>query len=146
MRWFLIAGLVLGFASTNAQADKLVKAPEIGPRVKLSKRIQRNLGELGNNVGLELGELTMGLVEMRFDIQKRDARFHLGGGNAKSFRLRLDSHVVVRKSQARVQARLDLAVAGYGFAVELPEFDMSTESITGQRAIALSIPFLEGAF
>jgi hypothetical protein len=114
--------------------------------VKLSKRIQLNLNDFGNDVGLELGELTMGLVEMRFDIQKRDARFHLGGGNAESFRLRLDSHVVVRKTQARVQARLDLAVAGYGFAVELPEFNMSAESVSGRRAVALSIPFFEGSF
>ena len=146
MRGVLIVGVVLGLASANARADRLFEAPKLAPAPKLSKRIQLNLNDYGNDIGLELGQLTLGLVQMRFDIEQRDARFHVGGGNAESFQLRLDSHVMVRKSQARVQARIDLAVAGYGFALELPEFDMSTESVSGERAVAFSIPFLEGSF
>ncbi len=146
MRWLLISGVALCFFSANAQADRLLEAPAIGPRVGLSKRIQLNLNEYGNDFGLELGELTLGLVQMRFDIEKRDARLHLGGGNADSFQLQIDSYVMVRRSQARVQARLDLAVAGHGFALELPDFDLSTASVSGERAVAFSIPFLEGSF
>ena len=33
----------------------------------------------------------------------------------------------------------------YGL-LELPEFDMRTESVSGERAVAFSIPLLEGVF
>jgi len=132
--------------ASHAIADPIWEAPEIAPGVALSTRVQLRLNDYGNEAALQLGQLTMGLVQMRLDVLGRDARFNLGGGDPESFRLHLDSHVVVNQSTARVQSRIDLSVAGYGLALELPEFDMSTESVNGERAVAVRIPIFEGDF
>ncbi|MCP4445075.1 MAG: hypothetical protein GY811_06985, partial [Myxococcales bacterium] len=147
MRLVLTVGLlVVSVASVDAQADPLVESPKLGPRLKLSHIVRSNVNDYANDFGTHLGQLTIGLLEMRCDIKNRDARFHLGGGDPDAFRLRLDSYISVNRNQARVQARLDLAVAGYGFALKIPDFNVSTENVSGDRAVALSIPFLEGDF
>lgn len=144
---FIAVSLLLpAVAPFEARSDRLTDSPEVGPRVKLSKIVKQNLNEYGNEFGLEIGELTLGLMEMQFDLESKNGHFHLGGGDPDAFRLRIDSHVAYQRKAARVQARLDLSVAGYGFALDLPEFDMKTESVVGQRAVAFSIPFLEGSF
>ena len=124
----------------------LLEAPVIGPRFKLSAAVKDNVNDLSNAAAFQISELTAGLLDMRFDLHKKRARLHLGGGDSESFRLHVNSDVLIGKGRARVAARIDLAIAGHSFELEVPEFDVDTESVTGERAVLVSLPVLEGKF
>jgi hypothetical protein len=138
--------LVMSGLALPASADRLLEKPTIGPRLKLSAKVKANFNDYSNDAAFQLNELTMGLLDMRFDLQSKRARLNLGGGDPEVLRLRVDSNVLIGKGRARIQARLDLAIAGHRWAVEVPEFDLDTESVAGERAVMLSLPLVEGKF
>ena len=120
--------------------------PVLGPRLKLSVAIKANLNQYSNQVAMELGDMTMGLLDMRFDLQNKRARVNFGGGDPESFRLHVDSDVLIGKGRARIQAKVDLAIAGIRWEIEVPDVDLDTESVSGERAVMLTLPFVEGNF
>lgn len=143
----VVVVFALALAARPALADQsLVEAPKAGPRLSLSKRLKSNISTLSTDLAQQLGQLALGLVEMRFDLVAKRAKVGLGGGDPDTFRLRIDSDVIVRGKAARVQARVDLAVAGARLAFSVPEFDMSSSSVDGKQAIQLSVPLLETRF
>lgn len=146
MRGVWIALVLVAASAEPGWADRITEADEIGPKLKLSTRIKQNLNDYSNEIGSGLSELTLGLLDMHFDLHEKRAKLHLGGGDPDAFRLRIASDVLMAGGNARVQARIDLAVAGHRLAFEVPEFDMNTASVSGERAIQLSLPLLEGDF
>lgn len=147
MRILLLACcILLGAPSLEARADKLVESPTIGPRLKLSARVKANLNQYSNEAAFQLSTMTAGMLDMRFDLHKKRARLNLGGGDPDSFRLHIDSDVLIGKGRARIQARLELAIAGHSLAIDVPDLDLDTESVSGERAVMLSLPLVEGKF
>lgn len=130
----------------TASADRLFESPTLGPRLKLSARVKANLNQYSNEAAFQLSEMTLGMLDMRFDLKRKGAHLNLGGGDPESFRLRIDSNVLIGKGRARIQARLDLAIAGHRWAVEVPDLDLDTENVSGERAVMLSLPLIEGKF
>lgn len=124
----------------------MLESPTIGPRLKLSVAVKANLNQYSNLVAMELGEMTMGLLDMRFDLQNKRGRLNFGGGDPESFRLHVDSDVLIGKGKARIQARVDLAIAGIRWEIEIPDVDLDTESVSGERAVMLTLPVVEGKF
>jgi hypothetical protein len=129
-----------------ARADRLTELPAIGPAPSLKKRITLNLNDYSNELGAQFERLSAGLLRLHFDIKRRHARIGLGGGDPDAFRLRLDSDVQMGDGKARIQARLDLAVAGHHFNLDVPALDMAATSVGGRRALQLNLPVLQGSF
>ncbi len=135
-----------GEAVAEKESNHLLAKPLIAPRLKLSAAVKANLNQYSNEAAFQLGEMTMGMLDMRFDLQKKRARVNFGGGDPESFRLHIDSDVIIGKGRARVQARVDLAIAGIRWQVEVPDVDLDTENVSGERAVMLTLPLIEGAF
>lgn len=144
MRFLLTCLLCL--ASAEASADRITDKPTVRPRFKLATAIEANLNQYSNEAAVRLSELTLGVFDMRFDLKSRRARLNFGGGDPETFRLHIDSDVLIGKGRARLQARLDLAIAGHQWVIEVPELDLDTENVLGQRAVMLSLPLVEGSF
>lgn len=124
----------------------MLEQPTIAPKLKLSAAVKANLNQYSNQAALQLGEMTMGMLDMRFDLQNKRARVNFGGGDPESFRLHIDSDVLIGKGRARIQARVDLAIAGIQWKIEMPDVDLDTESVSGERAVMLTLPVVEGKF
>ncbi len=124
----------------------MLEKPTLAPKLKLSVAVKANLNQYSNQAAMQLGQMTMGILDMRFDLQNKRARVHFGGGNADSFRLHMDSNVLIGKGRARIQARVDLAIAGIRWQIDVPDVDLDTESVSGERAVMLTLPFVEGNF
>ncbi len=156
----IFVGLAISASAGEAQAEEeeadaaivsfapnhLLVHPEIGPRLKLSVAIKTNLNQYSNLAAFQLGEMTLGMVDMRFDLQKKRGRVNLGGGDPNVFRLHIDSNVILGKGRARVQAKVDLAIAGMRWQVDIPDVDLDSESVSGERAVTLTLPLIEGNF
>ncbi len=136
----LVASVRVSWAEEHAEPIVVSKGRS------LSLRVKANLNDYSDEFTLSLRKMTSGLVAMKFDFVGQSARLGLGGGDPNAFRLRLESDVLVTGSQARVQSRLDLAVAGYRLAIDVPVFDVKTESVAGARAVELRLPVFEGRF
>ncbi len=132
--------------ASSVRADELLEQPKVPRKFKLSDRIRSNLNDFSNEFALRLDAMTGGFVDMRFDLKAKTARMHLGGGDPEAFRLYIDSNMLMSGGHMRVNSRIDLAVAGYRLAFEVPEFDVDTESVQGDRAVQLTLPVFEGAF
>lgn len=135
-----------GLAAQTAGADGLLDAPVLMPKVRLSERIKANINALSNDVGNELNKLTLGVVDMHFDLHSKQGRLNLRLGDPGLLRLHIDSDVIMRGGTARVQTRIDLMVSGASIHLEVPDFDLSTESIGGERIVQLNLPLLETSF
>ena len=142
----MVLCLAMSAPALQAGADRLVESPTIGPRLRLSATIRANLNQYSNEAAFQLSELTLGMLDLRFDLHSQRARLNLGGGDPESFRLRIDSDVLIGQGRARIMARFDLAIAGHRWQMEIPDLDLDTESVSGERAIMLSLPLLEGKF
>lgn len=148
MRVAVAATLIatFGLSSVHAFADKLTEIPEVVPKLQLSIVVQENVSDYSNMAAIQVSDLTLGLVDMRFDVEKKWARFRLGGGQSEYFRLKLNSDIQFQKGKARLATRVELGMAGHQWQIEVPELDLDTESVSGERAVTLSLPLLEGQF
>ena len=98
-------------------------------------------GEIGQSVG----DLTFDLVELSFDVRKGVTRLSIGGGS-DDLALRIDSDIRMQGGWARVRARCDLRLAGAHLDFALPELDVTSHTIYGERAVVVRVPIFEGKF
>jgi hypothetical protein len=129
---------------TDLRLETSLKLRRMGP--SLSQRMRANLSEISTELVNNLGELALGLLDTKIDILGKRASVGLGGGDPEAFRLRIDSDVLFKGKRARINARVDVAVAGKRFEFDLPEFDMSSSKVAGQQAIQVSLPLLQTRF
>jgi hypothetical protein len=133
-------------ATFDAGEDSLLVAPLIPKRRSLSGRVVDNLTVLGDELGLHLSALTADLVRFDFDFAQKHGRFKLGGGTGETLLLRVDGDVQVQGSVARIKSRVDLGLAGEQLSFQLPDLDLATQSVQGERAVELRLPLVEGKF
>ena len=147
MHRLLILLCVTG-ASAETRADKLLEPAETSPGAfpSISHRFQAKLDLFSNKLGGELSGATLGLVNLEFDVFKRKARFHVGGGDPQSLRFAVDTKLDLGHGHARVQTRLDLSLMGHQLELELPEFRIDSRVIGAERAVELSVPLLQTDF
>ena len=144
MRQGIIAGIaVLVLSAATARADSLTEPPEIPAPLSLSQTIQSNLTLMSLELNDHLGKLSFDLVDLKFDVTGKRAKFRLGGGD-EGFGLKLDSDIKFQSGYARVQTTIDLRIAGEGFSFTLPEVDMVPRSADGEYEIRW--PIFKGRF
>jgi hypothetical protein len=127
-------------------ADRLWPEVPAGHDVSVEDRIADRVGAFGNALGGHLSLLSRDLVGLRVDGRGQRARVLLGGGSPHFLELKLDGDVHFTDGLAKVKARLDLGIAGHALHVELPEFDMSPESLAGNTYVELRLPLFRRSF
>jgi hypothetical protein len=126
--------------------DSLIDAPRITPRPSLSARVKGNLTLMTGQLGLHVSNLTADLVRFNFDFARKFGQFKVGGGASDSFLFRIDGDVEVHGSVARITSRLDLGIGGERLTIDLPDMDLATQTVAGERAVELRLPVFEGRF
>jgi hypothetical protein len=98
-----------------------------------------------SEIGDSVGDLTFELVQLDFDVRKGVTRLAIGGGT-DDLALRIDSDIRMLDGWARVQARVDLRLAGNRLSFDLPDVDLTSHTIYGERAVVVKVPLLQGKF
>lgn len=113
----------------------------------VGEQLTLQLTEFGNTVGYHLDTLSAGEVGLRVDGKARRARVRLGSGQHERYLVfRIDANAHFAQGVARVQARLQLGVAGYVIALELPDFEMAPAEYRGHRGVEIRVPLFKRSF
>lgn len=143
----VLASLVLGcLAPASAAADRLLEAPTIARRPGMGARLLEGMTLLGDELDLHLSTLTGDMVRLKFDFARKQGKFKVGGGDRELLLFKVDGDVEVHGSIARVRSRIDLGLGGEALHLELPEFELATQTVAGERAVELRLPVFEGRF
>ena len=117
-----------------------------GHGLKLEDQIVDRLSDIGNHVGDHLDVLSHDCIGLHVDGRGQRARLRFGGGDAHYLSLHIDSNWHFIDGKARVQARLQLGLAGHVLDVQLPDFDLSTDSYHGAQMVDVNVPLFERKF
>ena len=105
-----------------------------------------HLSDIGNHVGDRLDELSHDLIGLHVDGRGQRARLRVGGGNPHYLTFKLDSDWLFSDGKARVNAHLDLGLAGHVLDLKLPAMDLSQDSYHGVQLVQVNVPLLERRF
>lgn len=148
-----VAVVATGLASAPAaSADTAALLASRWPSVpaghapSLEDQITDRLTELGNALGHHLDLLSHDLFQLRVDARRRRAHLRVGAGNRERLALQIDSDIQFDDSNARVCARLDVALRGHAVSLELPAFEMSPVSYRGDHGVELRVPLFVQRF
>jgi hypothetical protein len=157
----LVAGFVLALGAT-AGADDHVSMLDVRDHdltldnrwpgvpawhgLKLEDQIVDRLSEISNRATDRVDVLCHDMIGLHVDARSQRARLHVGGGDSHYLSLRVDSDWHFVDGKARVQARLQLALAGHVMDVHLPDFDLSTDSYHGTQMVDVNVPLIERRF
>ncbi|HEX3474467.1 MAG TPA: hypothetical protein VHT91_05465 [Kofleriaceae bacterium] len=111
-----------------------------GHALTLEDQIVERLTLLGNTLGQHLDLLSHDFVQLRVDARRRRAHLQIGGGDSDGLSLRLHSDIQFDDLNARVCARLDVALRGHAVQLELPTFEMSPVSYRGDHGVEFRVP------
>ncbi len=117
-----------------------------GHALTLEDQIVDQLTLLGNTFGHHLDLLSHDMVQLRVDARRRRAYLLIGGGDSEGLSLRLHGDIQFDDLNAHVCARLDVALRGHAFQLELPAFDMSPVSYRGDHGVELRVPLFVQQF
>src|SRR5688572_6319461 len=129
----MLLGLVMAGAPA-ARADR-----PVGEQLLAIAHVWSNEIELG------VRDLTFELVELDFDVRTGVTRLSIGGGGS-DLALRIDSDIRMLNGWARVKARCDFSLAGNRLRFDLPDFELTSHTIYGERAVVVRVPIFEGKF
>ena len=131
--------------STVLLASRWPSVPE-GHALSLEDQITERLTEIGNALGHHLDLLSHDMVQLRVDARRRRAHLRIGGGDSEGLAVRLDGDIQFDDLNARVCARLDVALRGHAVQLELPTFEMSPVSYRGDHGVELRVPLFVQQF
>lgn len=147
-----VVAVLLGSTGTAAANDQALYErlwPEVpnSTRLTLSQQITDQLTELGNTVGHHMNVLSNEMLAMQFDGRRRRARVRFGSGNTESYlTFNVAGDVHFTQGVARVQAKIDLGIAGHIVSLELPDFEMAPASYRGERGVEIRVPLYKRTF
>ena len=141
---------MVAFAQPAAAESELYdrlwpRVPE-GRHLKLSDQITEQLTELGNFMGEHMNVLSHDVLSMQFDGRRRRAFFRVGAGDARYLEFKLASDVQFFDGRAKINARIDFAIAGRKLELELPEMEMVPASYRGERGVEVRLPLFKRNF
>ena len=143
--------LVLAMTSV-ASADDLALYERLWPTVPtarqltLAQQLTDSLTELGNTLGYHLDMLSADMLALRFDGRHRRARVKFGMVDSEYVTFKFDSLVQFSDGMARIQAHLDLGIAGHILHVDMPDMEMLPTEYHGERGIQLRVPLYQRYF
>jgi hypothetical protein len=141
--------IVLGCSSLAVADDELNKRWPSVPTdhsLKVEDVMVDNLSELGNVLGRHMDKLSHTLIGLEVDGRGQRARLRVGGGNSHYLSFRIDSDWLFSDGKARINAKVDLALAGHEFEFKLPAMDLSEDSYHGVQLVQVNVPLLERRF
>jgi hypothetical protein len=157
----VVALLTLGPAAHADDAQQQLSLRSDAPQLRLDARwpgvpawhglsedakLVERLTAIGNRVGDHIDELSHDWIGLHVDGRGQRARLRFGGGDTHYLAFHVDSDWHFVDGKARVQARLQLALAGHVVDVHLPDFDVSTDSYHGTQMVDVNVPLLERRF
>jgi hypothetical protein len=105
-----------------------------------------NLSELGNVFGRHMDRLSHDMIGLHVDGRGQRARLRLGGGNPHYLTFRIDSDWLFAEGKARINCKVQLALAGHEIDFKLPAMDLSEDSYHGVQLVQVNVPLLERRF
>ena len=149
-RWGSLLVLCAMGDVASANSDDLYERlwPEMpnSTRLTLSQQITDQLTELGNTIGGHMNVLSNEMLSMTFDGRRRRAFVRLGGGDSRYLEFKLASDVQFAEGKAKINTRIDLAIAGHAMELELPEMEMVPASYRGERGVEVRLPLFKRSF
>jgi hypothetical protein len=145
----LSLALVLIAATTASAEDDLAKRWPSVPKdtlPPLEDVMIDNLSDIGNRFGDHLDELSHDLIGLHVDGRGQRARLRVGGGNPHYLTFKLDSDWLFSEGKARVNAHLELGLAGHVLDLKLPAMDLSQDNYHGVQLVQVNVPLLERRF
>lgn len=114
-------------------------------RPSLGRQLKTKLTLWGNELGSHLNLLTMDLLDLELDVHLRHANLRLGTVTPR-LGFRLAGDIQMRGDVARVKTRLTLGLRQRTLELDLPTFEIASQSVEGERSVELRLPILEGSF
>jgi len=135
-----------GVAYADDPMDKRWPALPTDHLPKVEDVMLDRANDYGNVAAEKLDSLTHDVIGLHFDARGQRARMRLGGGNRHYLELRIDSDWLFTDGKAKVNARVELALAGHEVDFKLPEMDLSEDSYKGEQMVTVNVPLLEKRF
>ncbi len=110
-----------------------------------SERIADQLTLLGDSIDSHVGALSLDTIKFKVDGRHRKAHVRLAG-ESRYLSLTIQSDVHFRQGAARVDASIDLRVAGRALRLELPDFEVLPRSYLGDRYVEVRVPIIRRTF
>jgi hypothetical protein len=86
------------------------------------------------------------MIGLRVDARGQRCRLRLGGGSSHYLTFRIDSDWLFSEGKARVNAKVELGLAGHVVDLKLPAMDLSQDSYHGVQLVQVNVPLLERRF
>jgi hypothetical protein len=102
-----------------------------------------HLSELGNQLGRNMTQLSDQLIGLKVDGRGQRARLRVGTGSGHFLAFKLDSDWYFSDGKARINAHLELGVAGHDISVQLPAMEMERTSYHGDDGVMVKLPLFE---
>jgi hypothetical protein len=105
--------------------------------------ITDHLSELGNTLAGKMTALSDQMIGLHVDGRGQRARLRLGTGTGHYLAFKLDSDWYFSDGKARINARVQLGLAGHEVALQLPAMEMEPTSYHGDDGVMLKLPLFE---
>ncbi|HUJ59982.1 MAG TPA: hypothetical protein VLX92_15865 [Kofleriaceae bacterium] len=114
--------------------------------LSLGDQITDHLTDYGNQLCAHIDLLSHDMIGLHVDGRAQRARIRLGGGNPHYLTLRIDSDWLFSNGHARVDARVELGLAGHLLDIKLPTMEVIPDSYHGEQLVEINVPLLERRF
>lgn len=105
--------------------------------------ITDHLSELGNRLANQMTFMSDSMIGLRVDGRGQRARLRLGTGTGHYLAFKIDSDWLFSDGKARINARVQLGLAGHEVALQLPAMEMEPTSYHGDDGVMLKLPLFE---
>ena len=102
-----------------------------------------HLSELGNQLGKHMTQLSDQMIGLHVDGRGQRARLRVGTGTGHFLAFKLDSDWYFSDGKARINAHVQLGLAGHELNVQLPAMEMEPTSYHGDDGVMLKLPIFE---
>ena len=142
----LAIGLFAPAAHADDAMDHLWPAVPADHSLSLEDQITDHLTEIGNLICGHVDLLSHDVIGLHVDGRANRARLRVGGGSQRYLSLSIDSDWLFGDGKARVDTKVDLALAGHSLELKLPAMDLSQDSYHGTGLVQVNVPLLERNF
>lgn len=102
-----------------------------------------HLSELGNQLGKNMTFLSDQMIGLHVDGRAQRARLRVGTGTGHYLAFKLDSDWYFSDGKARINAHVELGLAGHELSVQLPAMEMEQTDYHGDGGVLLRLPLFE---
>ena len=105
--------------------------------------ITDHLSELGNRLGKQMTFMSDQMIGLHVDGRGQRARLRVGTGTGHYLAFKIDSDWLFSDGKARINARVQLGLAGHELSLQLPAMEMEPTSYHGDDGVMLKLPLFE---